>query len=306
MRGRRPAGDRRLPLVSAHRGGAGSDRARENTIGALRDATELDCEYVEFDVQRCRGGVYVVHHDKHVRIGDRRVPIPALTFEEFTRHADTHLVLDDALDVLRGRKKVHLDLKFVSDLEEAGAVPHGHELGLVQHVVDVMGAENVVVTGLRDRAVAAVRSWSREHHPDLLVGLSLSRDVGVRGLRKLVTGRLDQLLPSRRLRTSDANLVVCQRTQARLWGARWARGHGLPLLVWTVDDPGELRGWLGDERTWMVTTNFPQRAVDLRQELVAPAAGARPAAPVAVRPAPGTPTGRPLRREDAPRRAGEL
>ena len=269
MRGQRPAGTRPGPLVSAHRGGAGSDRARENTLEALRDATELDCEYVEFDVQRCRGGVYVLHHDATVRIGDRRVPIPSLSYEEFVQNVGTHLVLDEALDVLRGRKKVHLDLKFVSDLAEAGAVPHGHELALVQHVVDVMGAENVVVTGLRDRAVAAVRDWSRDRHPELLVGIALSRDVGVRGLLKLVTGRLDRVSPDQRLRTSGANLAVCQRTQARLWGARWARSRGLPLLVWTVDDPDELRGWLCDERTWMVTTNFPERAVALRSELAA-------------------------------------
>jgi glycerophosphoryl diester phosphodiesterase len=106
------------------------------------------------------------------------------------------------------------------------------------------------------------------------VGLALSRDVGLRGLGKLLTGRLGEVLPGRRLRASDANLAVCQRTQARLWGARWARRHGLPLLVWTVDDPAGLRAWLGDERTWMVTTNFPERAVSLRRELAAAAAPA--------------------------------
>jgi glycerophosphoryl diester phosphodiesterase len=272
-----PGGDpvpaARLPLVSAHRGGAGSDRARENTLAALRAATGLDCEYVEFDVQRCRDGVHVVHHDAAVRVGDRRVRIDALTFDEFARHVPVPLLLDDVLAVLRGRRKAHLDLKFVSDGQEAGAVPHGYELALVRHVVDVLGAEDVVVTGLRDAAVAAVRAWSRDRHPDLLVGLALSRDVGLRGLVGLLTGRLDGVLPARRIRACDANLVVCQRTQARLWGARWARRRDLPLLVWTVDDPADLRRWMRDGRAWMVTTNHPQRAADLRREL----AGARAA-----------------------------
>jgi glycerophosphoryl diester phosphodiesterase len=267
MRPRQPTTTRTLPLVSAHRGGAGAARELENTIGALRDATELDCEYVEFDVRRCRDGVYVVHHDAALRDGDRRVPVASLTFEEFTRLADSYLVLDDALEVLRGRKKVHLDLKFLARPEAGDPVPPSHELALVQHVVDVMGPDDVLVTGLQDEAVAVVRAWSREHHPDLLVGLSLSRDVGVRGLVKLLTGRLDELLPGRRLRASDANLAVCRHTQARLWGARWARRHGLPLLVWTVDDPADLRAWLGDDRAWMVTTNFPRRAVELRREI---------------------------------------
>jgi glycerophosphoryl diester phosphodiesterase len=257
----------RLPLVSAHRGGAGDHRVRENTIGVLRDATGVDCEYVEFDVRRCRDGVYVVHHDSSVRDGGRRVPVASLSFDEFATLADSYLVLDDALEVLRGRRKAHLDLKFLASPRDGGAVPPEHEVALVSHVVDVMGAENVVVTGLDDASVAAVRNWSRDRHPDLLVGLSLSRDVGPRGLGKLLTGRLGELLPGRRLRASDANLAVCQRTQARLWGARWAQQRHLPLLVWTVDDPADLRAWLRDGRAWMVTTNFPQRAVDLRREL---------------------------------------
>ena len=75
MRAPGPTDDRTLPVVSAHRGGVGADRARENTLGALRDAAALDCEYVEIDVRRCRDGVYVVFHDAHIRDGDRRVPV---------------------------------------------------------------------------------------------------------------------------------------------------------------------------------------------------------------------------------------
>ncbi|MGY1740726.1 MULTISPECIES: glycerophosphodiester phosphodiesterase [unclassified Blastococcus] len=258
---------RPLPLVSAHRGGAGSDRARENTLGALREAAAMDCEYVEVDVRRCRDGVYVVFHDAHVRDGDRRVPVAALTYDEFTRLAGTPLLLDDALEALRGRTGVHLDLKFLAEPEAGDPVPPAHEVALVRHVVDVLGAGDVLVTGLQDEAVAAVRAWARENSVELLVGLSLSRDVGLGGLARLLTGRLGDALPGRRLRATGANLAVCHRTVARLWGARWAHRHGLPLLVWTVDDPAELRAWLRDERAWLVTTNHPRRALALRDEL---------------------------------------
>lgn len=258
-----------LPLVSAHRGGAGNDTSRENTIGALRDALGIDCEYVEMDVQRCRGGVHVLYHDDFVLDGDRQVPIAALTFEEFVGFADTYLLLDEALEVLRGHKKVHLDLKFLSDPEDGGSVAPGHEVALVQHVIDVMGAENVIVTTLEDESVKAVRAWARQRYPDLLVGLSLGRDVAQQGRWKLITTRFGEVFPRRRIRGSDANLVVCHRVLARLWVARWARRNGLPLLVWTVDGDDELRTWLRDERAWMVTTNFPGRAVELRREIAA-------------------------------------
>ena len=45
------------------------------------------------------------------------------------------------------------------------------------------------------------------------------------------------------------------------------------LLVWTVDNPRELRRWLVDDRAWLVTTNHPARAVALRSELSAEVAG---------------------------------
>jgi glycerophosphoryl diester phosphodiesterase len=254
------------PLLSAHRGGVGDDVARENSLDAFRRAAEGGCEYVEVDVQRCRDGVHVVHHDSWVRDGHRRVRVSALTHAEFAALVGTPLLLDDALAVLRGRTRVHLDLKFASR-PEAGDVAPAEEVVLVQHVVELMGAGAVVVTGLDDPAVAAVRNWSRDRHPDLLVGFALSRDVGRRGLVALLTGRLGEVLPARRRRASDANLAVCPRGQARLWGARWARRAGLPLLVWTVDDPAGLRSWLRGDRAWLVTTNVPERALRLRREL---------------------------------------
>ncbi|RBY89779.1 glycerophosphodiester phosphodiesterase [Blastococcus sp. TF02A-26] len=256
------------PLLSAHRGGVGDDVARENTLEALREAAGNGCEYVEVDVQRCRDGVHVVHHDSWVADGDRRVPVASLTFPEFAALAGTFLLLDDALAALRGRTRVHLDLKFASR-PEAGDVAPAEEVVLVRHVVEVMGPDAVVVTGLDDDAVAAVRNWSRDRHPDLLVGIALARDAGLRGLAKVLSGRISEVLPGRRRRACDANLAVCPRGHARLWGARWARRAGVPLLVWTVDDPAGLRAWLRDDRAWLVTTNFPQRALELRRELAA-------------------------------------
>ena len=254
-------------LLSAHRGGPGPDASKENTLEAMVEAAELDCEYVEFDVQRCRGGAHVLYHDDFVLDGDRRVPIRPLTFEEFTGYADTWLLLDQALEVFRDRKKVHLDLKFLSDPDDGGEEGHGHEVALVEHVIDVMGAENVVVTTLEDDSVRAVRAWSRDRHPGLLVGLSLGRDTEGLGFWGAVGVRLSELFPGRRLRRCDANLVVCEKTLARLRIAGWAQRAGLPLLVWTVDSPRELRRWLRDPRVWLLTTNYPRRALALRREL---------------------------------------
>jgi glycerophosphoryl diester phosphodiesterase len=267
------------PLLSAHRGGPGAETGRGNTLEVLRAAAELGCEYVELDVQRCRGGVHVVHHDDTVGHGDRRVPIASLTFTELAVAGGSHLLLDRVLEALRGRVRVHLDLKFLSDPHDGGDDGHGHEVALVAHVIDVVGAENVIVTTAEDASVRAVRAWSRNRYPDLPVGLSLGgRGVAGRGPWWVLRVRLEDLFPGRRLRRCDANLVVCQKTLARLRIARWAHRRGLPLLVWTVDSPRELRRWLQDPRVWLVTTNHPRRALAVRRELALrrpPAATAR-------------------------------
>jgi glycerophosphoryl diester phosphodiesterase len=257
----------RGPLLSAHRGGPGPDASRENTLEAMLEAATLECEYVEFDVQRCRGGVHVLYHDDFVLDGRRRIPIRSLTFEEFAKLADTYLLLDQALEIFRDRKKVHLDLKFLSDPDDGGDEGHGHEVALIAHVIDVMGAENLLVTTLEDASVRAVRSWSRSRYPGLLVGLSLGRGVSGLGPWGAVRTRMSEAFPGRRLRYCDANLVVCEKTLARFWIATWTRRHGMPLLVWTVDSPRELRRWLRDSRAWLVTTNYPRRALAIRHEL---------------------------------------
>jgi glycerophosphoryl diester phosphodiesterase len=165
---------------------------------------------------------------------------------------------------------VHLDLKRCSGPDEEDAA-RGREVALVARAVEVMGAGNVVVTGLDDEAVAAVRAWSRGRHPELLVGFALGRDLVGLPPGQLVRTGLGDLVPDRRLRRCDANLVVCEKSLARAWIAGWARRRGLPLLVWTVDDPRELRSWLDDSRAWLITTNFPRRASQVRRNLDAAA-----------------------------------
>jgi glycerophosphoryl diester phosphodiesterase len=56
-------------------------------------------------------------------------------------------------------------------------------------------------------------------------------------------------------------VVVAHRHVARWTLRSYARRRGLPLLVWTVDRPSELATWMNDPAVWMVTTNYPERAL---------------------------------------------
>jgi glycerophosphoryl diester phosphodiesterase len=246
-----------LPLISAHRAGLAPFRRVQDPRAALQSVLDAGCDLIELDVRRTRDGVPVVEHDDEVPAGGRPVPVGALTAAELARSAWGCLPLEDALQMLAGRAAAHLDLKRVGTADDV--------IALVESAVDRLGAENVVVTGLSDDEVAAVRAWSRERYPTLLVGMALGRDLlGLPPLRMVRTG-LEELFPGGRLRRSDATLIVCQKDLARAWIARWARRHGLPLLVWTVNEPTELRRWLADPRTWAVTTDRPRTALALRR-----------------------------------------
>jgi glycerophosphoryl diester phosphodiesterase len=245
-----------MPLVSAHRAGRRPTCSGQDPRAALQSVLDAGCDLIELDVRHTRDGVAVVEHDEAVLVGGRPVPVAALTVAQLSPTAGGCLTLEDALLMLAGRAGAHLDLKQVGTADDL--------IALVGSAVDRLGAENVVVTGLGDDEVAAVRAWARGRCPTLLVGLSVGRDLfGLPPLRMVRTG-LGDLFPGGRQRRSDATLIVCQKDLARAWIARWARWRGLPLLVWTVDEPTELRRWLVDPRTWAVTTDHPRTALALR------------------------------------------
>ncbi len=251
-------------LVSAHRCGAGGDRELENTRLALENALDLAVDFIEFDVQRCADGTLVLFHDDWMWVQERRVPLAALSFEEFASRAPHFLLYEEVLQALAGVTRAHIDLKFTSPDSLYADPAATWEVQAARRAVDVLGADQVIVTTLEDKAVRAVRDWSDEEGHHLLVGLSLGRSV--RGLPwyRQVRVRVSELLPRLRYTESRANLVVAKHTLARLGVAAFARRRGLPLLVWTVDTEDSLRYWMRPGRAWLVTSNEPALALTAR------------------------------------------
>lgn len=237
-------------LVSAHRCGAGRERALENTEHAVDRALAIDAEFVEFDVQRCGDGTLVLNHDDVVRIDGQKVRLETLSYVQAKRADGAPLLrYDRVLEQLRQRKRAHIDLKFTSPAHLYAMPERTYEVEAVKLAIAVLGVENLIVTSLEDRTVKAVRQWASENgHPELLVGLSLG----------------SEFFPKTRYRECGANLVVANHRLARLSAARFARRANLPLLVWTVDDRMSLRYWLKPGRAWMLTTNHPVTALDMR------------------------------------------
>ncbi|MGB0099380.1 MAG: glycerophosphodiester phosphodiesterase [Nocardioides sp.] len=216
-----------MTLVSAH---------RCLTRSAIEHAIALEADYVEFDVQRCSDGSLVLHHDP-IDVA----PADAVPYVE-------------ALDLLAGRARAHLDLKF-----------QGGEVAAVAAAVERLGTDRLLVTTLDDDSVRRVRDWADAEGHELLVGLSLGRGLKDIPVLHAIRVRFSELWPGLRYRRSRANVVVAHHWLARIRVRRFARRHRLPLLVWTVDTPRSLAYWIRPGRAWLVTTNEPSLALDLRR-----------------------------------------
>lgn len=251
-------------MISAHRSGVGHDKAAENTLAAIHRASEAGFPYIEFDVQRCADGVYVAFHNSRITVNGVQVPVADLTSTQMAAITGNCCLLDDIIEVLRGRSKAHVDLKFTSPAHLYATPTDTYEVHAAARIVAALGPENVIITTMEDRSVAAVRAWSRHAAPDMLVGLSLGRDDFALNLIKQAKMRTGELFPLRRIQQCDANLIVANYRLARLGLARFAARHQIPLLVWTVDSDTNLMRWLNDHRVWMVTTNFPERALGMQ------------------------------------------
>lgn len=241
-----------MVLVSAHRGGAGDVRAAQNTLAAFEAAIAAGCDYVEFDVRVTADGTPVIFHDPEVDDGTVRRAIAGHRADELT---DARLLLlDDVLDLIAGRVNAHVDLKVA-----------GHEIELAEQVVGRLGVDHVILTTAEDASVRRLMAWSKEHAPGMLVGLSTGRRAWRGGSWARRLASLETAFPRTRIRRSGANLVVAHKSIAR-WSLRsYAKRRDLPMVVWTVDDPAELRRWMNDPHTWMVTTNHPARAFAARR-----------------------------------------
>ena len=221
----------------------------------------MGADYVELDVRRCRDGTLVLAHDRELAVAGSRRRIADLTLSELESAGHFLMRYETALTCLAGRTRAHLDLK----LRSAGS---GHELAAVEQAVEVLGTDGVLVTSGNVRAVHAVRSWARErHHRGLRVALSVGGSVAGRPPGQRLRARRDQLFPGRLLAAADANAVAANHWLALLTVARLAEKRRLPLAVWTVDQPWLLRRWLQPGRAWLVVTNRPDLAMELRAKV---------------------------------------
>jgi glycerophosphoryl diester phosphodiesterase len=205
----------RMTLVLAHRGAHAT--ATENTVAAFTEAFRLGADGVELDIRRTRDDVVVCHHDDTV---PGYGPLTALARSALPPHIPT---LDEALDACAGYL-VNIEVKRVAAM---AAGPPDHTTRLLLQVLAARRSrkDDVVVSSFAieplDEVVAAGgihTAWLTAIRPEGMDLAAPARARGYTGIHPLV----DLVTPD----------FVTQ-----------AHAVGLPVRVWTVNDPARI-AWL--------------------------------------------------------------
>ena len=245
-----------MAFISAHKPVDG--RTDVTTAAAIRNSAWSSPDYIEFDVQRCADGVFVIHHDSEYMANGHKIRVDAVDSDTFLSELPGAITYAEALETVKELgARAHIDFKFTSPWRLYEDCESTHEVQAVKMALDVFGAEDVIITTMEDESVKAVREWSRVAVPELLVGLSLGRGREGRSYLAHALLRRTELFPSKRFDRCDANLVVANHKLAALTLHRFARRRGLPLLVWTVDNSTLLRWWTNRKNVFLVTSNYP-------------------------------------------------
>lgn len=209
------------PLPFAHRGGA--KEGAENTMPAFEHAVRLGYRYLETDVHATADGVLVAFHDNVLdRVTDRRGVIGELPWE----HVRQARVGDDAIPLLTElletwpEARVNVDIK-----HEASITP----------LVGVLEK-----TAAHDRVCVASFSSRRLNRFRALTGGRVCTATGPGEIARLRLAKLG--LAAGRFAAACAQVPVRQGPVVVVDPAFVDSAHrrGLPVHVWTIDDPVEM------------------------------------------------------------------
>jgi glycerophosphoryl diester phosphodiesterase len=250
---------RRVPAISAHRGGR--EAAPGGTLEAYRSALAAGAEYIEFDVRQTSDGTLVACH--RARAGLARA-VAAVSYGRLCDLAGCEVPrAAQVMELLAGRAVAQLDLKDPGCAEV-----------VVAHAVGLLGPGGVLATTEEPVVAASLK----QRFPAVPVGLAVGGDLGETarfGARRVGTRGLSRLY---RVLAAGAGWAVIHHRVARTGVLAECRSRGIKTLVWTVNGDRALARWLACPGVDVLVTDRPARALALRGRAGAPrpAARARP------------------------------
>ncbi|HEY3414032.1 MAG TPA: glycerophosphodiester phosphodiesterase [Armatimonadota bacterium] len=243
------------PYICAHRGA--SSAAPENTLAAFKLAVELGAEAVELDTSLTSDGVPVVCHDGTVdRTTNGKGAIESMTYARIrkldagswkdARFKGEHMPALEDVFRMKNRPYINIEIKaVVKDVNKLADT--------VVAMIERYGLEkSVIVSSFNGPALERVHL----KNPAIATGF-------------LYSGKTPDTLPN-----GITALHPMYPTVTRDFMA-FAKGKGLEVNVWTVDDPAEMRRLiaLGVDS---IITNVPAVMKDVLSGQARPAADALP------------------------------
>jgi glycerophosphoryl diester phosphodiesterase len=250
-----------LPRVIGHRGAAGA--APENTLAGIQKAKDLGVTWIEFDVKLTRDGHPILFHDERLeRTTDGYGPVAATTLSEI-RRLDAGAWFGLAF---RGER--------VPTFEEALMLCIELGLGVNVEIKPCRrrGAETAKAT-----MVALLRAWP-EHLPAPVVSsfapdcLRVARELAPELPRGYLAGRLPRTWQTLMARYGCTTLHLDQRWLAVRHRAAVVAA-GVPLVLYTVNDPEQARRQLDGGATAVITDHVERILGAIDAPTAAPARG---------------------------------
>jgi len=231
-----------LPRVIGHRGAAAA--APENTLAGIRKAHAQGAAWVEFDVKLTRDGVPVLMHDDRLeRTTDGRGRVRERTLAEI-RALDAGGWFDPAF---RGEP--------VPTFEETLALCRELGLGINVEIKPCKGREAETT----EAAIAVLRAgWSGEAGPLPLISsfahdcLAIARELAPAWPRGYLCGSIPRAWAGELACYGCATLHADHR-RVRDTSIRALAAAGVPLLLYTVNDPAHARRLLDGGATAIIT-----------------------------------------------------
>jgi glycerophosphoryl diester phosphodiesterase len=241
-------------FVIAHRGASGE--APENTISAIRLAIEGGAAMIEIDVQTTLDKELVVFHDKvlgrttnghgHIRqisLKDLSTLDAGSWFDE--RYAGEVVPrLDDVLDLIKGQCYVNIELKPLSELDDAE-----------RYIETLIGV-------IQDRDLAPYSLLSSFDHKALQITKAMDPTIHTAALN--VPG--DTRLPSEIVSDCGADGYGCSMHEITRKRSEDLATHRIPWGVYSVDSVDALRKAL-DHGVNSVVTKHPSLIRDAYKEV---------------------------------------
>jgi glycerophosphoryl diester phosphodiesterase len=241
-----------VPLIIAHRGD--SAMRPENTLAAFREALSVGADLVEMDVQLTKDGHVVVLHDVTVnRTTDGNGSVRDMTLAEvkkldasFPSKFDSQFkgeripTLREALELLRGKKKVLVEIKRESVTTEED---DGVEAKVVAEIQRLRMDKEVALISFERRSLLRCRKLA----PDIKRGAIFYRE------------EIPQMIAAAKEVDSELLLPEKGSLTADLFGH--AEMVGVKVATWVVDEAAELRS-LAHFDLYAVGSNRPGALID--------------------------------------------